>query len=784
MNLLAVLIVISAIFQFVLVYLVYKKNPNSHINRAFAVFGFLLAIWSILLLMYSFPVIGDVNIWIKFVYSVGTLMALGAIYFAHYFPSETTNIPKVLNYFHVASVLTFLYLILFTDLFVKEAGIRPEGSYTKTGIAYYFYGIWATVVTIQIIIEIYQKGKLLKGKRKSQLKFMIIGLTVLALWVLIPDIVLPVVFDYPYLFGLSAIGPGIFSAIVAYSILKYRFLGLNVILGRILYSTLIGIVGFVLFNAIAFFHIRLWGDVFSPGALITGFLLTFAAVPIFLNSSKILKKFAEKLLIHVKYDPYEVINNLLKVTSTELEIENVVDAVIKIIQDTFKIEETGVLVFGSEKAEKFVFKKLVSFKEIESEYLDHVAKVVDFWTLQEHSGKKSEVLVYDELLSRAELSKKEAQILVEILNLMRANDISVILPLNRKVQLNGLILIGNKKNDEAFTIEDINLLESIIANASVAVGRALLYEQVEEAAETLQLKVDEATQDLKNKMEALREARRKERDMVDILGHELRTPMSIIKSGFGFVRMLFDSKVNAKVDAETKEQLERYGNSIDENIEREIRLIDTLLGATKIDKHQVNLLREEVDILDVIEDGITGQKKFAKLKDIYLRFEKPPNWQTFPKVFADRARIQEIMDNLLSNAVKYTEIGGVIVEVDYDKEFVAVHVHDTGVGIPKKAQKGLGKKFFRVNQYTDDKKGKYDVLEIVRPGGTGLGLFVTYGLVKVHGGKIWVESDAGQGSVFHFTIPIYNGQKVTKMKKVDDQKEVFQRLGLKRNEKE
>lgn len=97
-----------------------------------------------------------------------------------------------------------------------------------------------------------------------------------------------------------------------------------------------------------------------------------------------------------------------------------------------------------------------------------------------------------------------------------------------------------------------------------------------------------------------------------------------------------------------------------------------------------------------------------------------------------------------------------------NSKFVTIEVRDTGEGIPKDVIKQLGQKYKRVEQYievgADDCKAKSD-LKLVRPGGTGLGLYVVYGLVKTHGGKIWVESEVGKGSSFFFTMPLYEDSK-------------------------
>jgi len=162
-----------------------------------------------------------------------------------------------------------------------------------------------------------------------------------------------------------------------------------------------------------------------------------------------------------------------------------------------------------------------------------------------------------------------------------------------------------------------------------------------------------------------------------------------------------------------------------------------------------------------------------------MRFEDP---EVPIEVFGDRIRLPEVVDNLLSNAVKYTQKGYVelTIDSDTDDKFIIVKVKDSGPGMPKEAIPHLGTKFFRVQQHLekvhkDVEKGS---TQIVRPGGTGLGLYVTFGLVKMMNGSVTVESELGKGSTFTIKIPKYLEQKEKDFSK--DSNDAFARLGLKK----
>jgi len=181
---------------------------------------------------------------------------------------------------------------------------------------------------------------------------------------------------------------------------------------------------------------------------------------------------------------------------------------------------------------------------------------------------------------------------------------------------------------------------------------------------------------------------------------------------------------------------------------------------------------EEIDIVKEIEMAIVGHEFKAKEKGLGLVNSV---LKDTPSIFADHARLIEVLNNLIDNAIKYTERGTVTIDSSFDEKMVYISVIDSGQGISEEDIANLGKKFFRVGNYLNKGEGKPDV---VRPGGTGLGLYVTFGLVEKMGGKITVESKIGVGSTFTFSLPRYVGQDSGKVKSKTNN--MFERLGLQR----
>src|SRR6202040_3803219 len=123
-----------------------------------------------------------------------------------------------------------------------------------------------------------------------------------------------------------------------------------------------------------------------------------------------------------------------------------------------------------------------------------------------------------------------------------------------------------------------------------------------------------------------------------------------------------------------------------------------------------------------------------------------------PDVAGDRRRLGEVLQNLLDNATQYTlSRGKIVVSAEAREGEVVFTVADTGIGIPKADQSRIFERFYRV-----------DAARSRELGGTGLGLSIAKHIVEVHGGRIWVDSEVGRGSHFHFTIPVFDAERAAR----------------------
>ncbi len=232
----------------------------------------------------------------------------------------------------------------------------------------------------------------------------------------------------------------------------------------------------------------------------------------------------------------------------------------------------------------------------------------------------------------------------------------------------------------------------------------------------------------------LRRLERVRRDFVANVSHEFRTPLTAIQ---GFAETLLAGALD---DPQNRT---RFLEIILEHSRRLARLTEDLLVLSKMDAERLELEIRRLGVLQLIESCLeTAQRRGAE-KDLRISVNMP---QGLPDIAGDRRRLAEVLQNLLDNAIQYTLPGGqIIVSAENAVDEVILTVTDTGIGIPKADQSRIFERFYRV-----------DAARSREAGGTGLGLAIAKHLVEVHGGRLWVESEIGQGSQFHFSVPLFD----------------------------
>ena len=172
--------------------------------------------------------------------------------------------------------------------------------------------------------------------------------------------------------------------------------------------------------------------------------------------------------------------------------------------------------------------------------------------------------------------------------------------------------------------------------------------------------------------------------------------------------------------------------------------MENLLNVSRIERGQVEISEKCLNWIAVVKSVV--ELFIEKAQSMKVTIEIDERAVGNLKVHADEIMIREVLANLLDNAVGYNKEGGkVIFSFDRAGDFVNTHIKDTGAGIPQESLPHVFKKFYRASGILEQGKK-----------GTGLGLFIAKEIVRLHGGKIWLESRRNEGSTFSFSLPVCN----------------------------
>jgi signal transduction histidine kinase/ActR/RegA family two-component response regulator len=287
-------------------------------------------------------------------------------------------------------------------------------------------------------------------------------------------------------------------------------------------------------------------------------------------------------------------------------------------------------------------------------------------------------------------------------------------PLMSRDQVIGVLSVQSS-TPNAYSEEDLRLLETVATQASAAIENARAYERLAETAEEL------------------REIDRFKTQFLANMSHELRTPLNSI---IGFSRVMLKGIDGPLTDLQAADL-----QSIHNSGQHLLSLINSILDMSKIEAGKMELAIEELALPPVLDAVLDTTKALIKDQPVELRTNLPDD---LPMVWADAQRVRQVLLNLMSNAAKFTDGGQITLSAETGSKFVTISVADTGIGIDPEAQDRLFIPFQQVDGSTTR-----------RAGGTGLGLAISRSFVEMHGGEIWVDSEPGQGATFSFTLPIF-----------------------------
>lgn len=283
-------------------------------------------------------------------------------------------------------------------------------------------------------------------------------------------------------------------------------------------------------------------------------------------------------------------------------------------------------------------------------------------------------------------------------------------------------------------------------------------DRIAELNRDLERRVDEATIELRQAVERLQQLDELKSQFLSIASHELRTPITAVS---GFAQLALRS-VRAQIGADETagsaelDRLVRQLTIIQEQSAKLGRLVRELLDVSRIQSGRLEFEAGPVDLAEIVRAVVDQMQMISVSQRFDLRASGPA------VVLGDRDHLEQMITNLVDNAVKYSPDGGEIaVRVEPHGHEIVCSIEDHGIGIPAEQVSQVFDLFFRTRE-----------AEQRRMPGLGLGLYITRGIVERHGGRIWVESEAGRGTKVHVALPVEHARTAPPVRPLAPQVEV------------
>jgi signal transduction histidine kinase/HAMP domain-containing protein len=287
------------------------------------------------------------------------------------------------------------------------------------------------------------------------------------------------------------------------------------------------------------------------------------------------------------------------------------------------------------------------------------------------------------------------------------------IPLLLKDRLVGGLVVRRKIPGD-FPKPTVDLLQAFAAQSALAMHNAQLFQEIEKKGAELQIATKHKSMFLAN------------------MSHELRTPLNAI---LGYTELISDG-----IYGPLPEKIQDVLDRLEKNGRHLLSLINDVLDLSKIEAGRISLSLEQYSMEDLVKTTVATVEALAAEKKLALNVSAPSD---LPAATGDAKRISQVLLNLLGNAIKFTEEGEIQLHVSVTDDTFLVSVKDTGPGLSRSDAEEIFKEFLQVDGSSTREKD-----------GTGLGLAIAKKIVEMHGGRIWVESVLGEGSIFKFTLPM------------------------------
>ncbi len=439
----------GAIFVAILGLFVYLRNRRSSLYITFALFCLTITIWLAATFgMFLSKSNNAAIFWDRIVY-------LGVVFiptFMYQFSIIFSRAKRQEKFLFLSYALSVIFFILSrTDYFVSGLFKYKWGVHTKAQIFHHIFLIFFFSYITLFFVNVYKFYRRTKGVEKEQAKYLLLAFVILAS--IGPLAYLPAygIEIYPFAY----LSPVIFTAILAYAIVKHRLMDIRLVVARsVVYSLLVLIIASIYISIIFFIKQGYQGILhINPDLLfiIAGFAVAFGFQPL----RRFLQKHTDRIFFKEMYDPQELLGNLSKIMSSTLRLDDLLNSMLRVIVTEIKINKAAFVLTSNGD---ITHVNTIGYGRISNSSWRKVASLI----------KDEEIIVADELSEES----KEKDILREL-------EIAVLVPLQAEDNPIGLLALGGKRSGDMFTIQDLRFLGVLAPETAIAIQNTKLFEEKE-----------------------------------------------------------------------------------------------------------------------------------------------------------------------------------------------------------------------------------------------------------------------------------------------------------------
>lgn len=710
---LSVLLIALAI-NFFLSLFVYKNNPKSATNIIFGLLSLVTSLWLIVVHVSIYPTLLAYSLfWGRVSSFLAVLQVLLFFLLADTLPQEKLQFKNrtLITLLVLGSIMLLITASPYVFVRVEIVDNSPNPVPGWGIIPFAFYAI---SFSLGAIFNLLRRLRLSKGLIKEQIRYVMYGIFFM-LGLIILTILIPAGFFNSTTFApFAPLYTLIFLGMTTYAIVKHRLLDIRLIVARAVgYAILVLILG-SLYTLLLFLMEAIFigvntsiNQIFASTAV--ALLIAFTLQPILRGVEKI----TDDIFYKDRYETSKLLYDLALIMAATLRLEDLLHSLLNTLLTQMRVTRGAfILITDKDRIYRVFHEGYTTPPEFDEQ------KVMLLLT-------QHQMLVFEELPEGT------------LKDIMRTLNLTIVSYLRLKSGHIGLLALGEKRSGDIYTAKDISVLEIFSPEAAVAIENAQAYEEIRRFSVTLQEEVDRATKDLQMANEKLKALDKIKDEFLSLASHELRTPMTAIKS---YLWMLIN-KDNGVDETKKNRYLDRAYTSTN----RLIALVNDMLSVSRIESGRIQPDPKELSVQELAKEVAEELTMKATEKRVSLIVKET----SIPHVYADINKTREVLINLIGNAIKFTQNGTVTVFFRQQDNMVATSVHDTGKGINPDDFSKLFTKFGRLEN---------SLVSVAEVEGTGLGLYISKQFVELSGGKIWVDSKIGEGSTFSFSLPVFKAQ--------------------------